>query len=128
MKKVLIIDDEVSSLSLMKFFLSHGDFIVTVAQDGDEGVKKYDVGEFDLVITNILMPNKDGIETIKHIRKSGKKTPILAISGDGNKSAMNNLGIAEMAGATRSLAKPFEKNAFLRTVNDCVALNDSFEE
>ena len=123
MYKVLVIEDVVPTLSSIKLMLEQVDYEVTVAEDGEEGVKKYDAGEFDLVITDILMPKKDGFQTIRDIRRSGKRTPILAISGAGLIGSMSYLSIAEEIGATRTLAKPFEKNEFLSAVNYCIATN-----
>jgi len=122
MKKILVIDDEVHALSFIKITLNRAGHEVTLAEDGEEGMKCFDMKDFDLVITDILMPGKGGIETIKQIRKSGKAIPILAISGAGSNGAMNYLSIAEMVGASRTLAKPFEKLALLGIVNECMAL------
>ena len=82
MLKILIIDDEQLILGLVKQVLTKFGFEVETALDGKEGIKKYDTGEFDLVITDINMPCIDGNGVARHIRISKNKyTPIIGITG-----------------------------------------------
>ena len=127
MKKILVIDDEPALLKSIRIVLEQCGYNVTIADDGIEGLELYDKGEFDLVITDILMPNKDGIKTISHIRKTNKAIPILAISGAHETGTMNNLNVAMMVGATMTLAKPFERNAFIGTVEECLSIKTAFK-
>jgi len=122
MEKILVIDDELHTLSFIKFMLGRAGYEAAVAEDGIEGLACFKDDDFDLVVTDILMPKMDGIQTIKEIRKLKPDMPILAISGAGMKGAMSYLSIAEMAGATSTLAKPFEKNAFLAAVEACLSM------
>jgi len=82
MYHILVIDDEKMILDLVQFVLSKAGFKVEIALDGQEGIKKFDNGRFDLVITDILMPGLDGRDVVEHIRNSDKPcTPIIGISG-----------------------------------------------
>ena len=79
---ILVIDDENAILNVVQTALSKAGFKVDIALDGQKGIQKFDSGQFDLVITDILMPGIDGREVVKHIRNSGRPyTPIIGFSG-----------------------------------------------
>lgn len=82
MHNILVIDDEESIAFLTTSALSKSGFNVEKAEDGLEGIKKFDEGHFDLVITDILMPGLDGNGVIRHIRSSERQTtPVIGVSG-----------------------------------------------
>jgi CheY-like chemotaxis protein len=82
MYHILVIDDEKAILDIIKIILSSAGFQVEIALNGKEGVQKFDRGRFDLVITDILMPELDGRDVVNHIRNSDRPcTPIIGISG-----------------------------------------------
>ncbi|RJQ49680.1 MAG: response regulator, partial [Desulfobacteraceae bacterium] len=82
MGSVLVIDDEKMILNIIETALTAFGYTVEVAADGGEGIRKFDEGFYDLVITDLIMPNVDGNGVIDHIRSSSKKkTPIIGISG-----------------------------------------------
>jgi len=82
MQNILVIDDEESIVSLFTMALIRFGFSVETALDGIEGIKKFDEGNYDLVITDIQMPALDGNGVVKHIRNSEKRyTPVIANSG-----------------------------------------------
>ncbi len=82
MHNILVIDNEESILLMITMALAKFGFDVEIAADGFEGIKKFDEGRFDLVITDILMPRLNGNGVARHIRNSEKKyTPVIAISG-----------------------------------------------
>lgn len=83
-----------------------GHFVVA-AKDGREGVEHYTGGVFDLVITDLIMPDKEGIETIMDIRKLNAEVKIIAMSGGGRVTSADYLKIAQQVGANRILTKPF---------------------
>ena len=79
---ILVIDDEKAILNVVQTALSRAGFKVDIALDGQKGIQKFDSGQFDLVITDILMPGIDGREVVKHIRNSGRPyIPIIGFSG-----------------------------------------------
>ncbi len=82
MNTVLVIDDEILFLDVVKRVLTKAGYNVEIATCGKEGIQKYDRGEFDLVITDLRMLGIDGNEVVEHIRKSGRQlTPIIGVSG-----------------------------------------------
>ena len=82
MSTILVIDDEKGILQLMHQALTKYGHIVETADDGQEGIRKFDGGCFDIVITDIRMPLIDGNGVVAHIRKSEKQSvPVIAISG-----------------------------------------------
>ena len=82
MNNILVIDNEESILLMLTMALAKVGFNVEIAADGLEGIKKFDEGCFDLVITDILMPGLNGNDVVRHIRNSEKKyTLVIAMSG-----------------------------------------------
>ena len=82
MSTILVIDDEKSILQIIYQALTKFGHNVETAGDGKEGIKKFDDGNFDIVITDIRMPGVDGNGVVKHIRKSNRQSiPVIAISG-----------------------------------------------
>lgn len=82
MPYILVIDDERAILEMLHRALSKFGFDVETAISGEEGIGKFDDGEFDAVITDILMPGIDGVSVLKHIRKTNRAaTPVIGISG-----------------------------------------------
>jgi DNA-binding response OmpR family regulator len=82
MHNILIIEDEKSLAFLTAIALSKSGFNVEKAEDGLEGIRKFDKGHFDLVITDILMPGLDGNGVVRHIRNSKRQsTPVIGVSG-----------------------------------------------
>lgn len=82
MSTILVIDDEKGILQIIYQTLTKFGHKVETAGDGQEGIKKFDDGNFDIVITDIMMPGVDGNGVVKHIRKSNRQSiPVIAISG-----------------------------------------------
>ena len=82
MSTILVIDDEKGILQLMHQALTQYGHNVETADDGQEGIRKFDDGSFDIVITDIRMPGIDGNGVVEHIRNSKRQTvPVIAISG-----------------------------------------------
>ena len=106
MAHILIIDDELQiQLMLRKLFESEG-YKVTGASDGNEGIRLYRENPADLIITDFIMPEKEGIETIRDLKKEFPEVEIIAISGGGRGSPEVYLGFAKNMGAKYTFAKP----------------------
>lgn len=109
MARILVIDDDPFVRSMVERTLRGFGHRVTCAQDGDEGLKLLDQDDIDLVVTDMLMPGKEGIETILDIRSWHGETPILAISGGGAITGPDGpLEDARLIGANGVLSKPFD--------------------
>ncbi|MGO9015679.1 MAG: response regulator [Dissulfurispiraceae bacterium] len=123
-KSILIIDDEKDVRnSLRHVFEFHG-YKVFEACNGKEGLDVYRRNMVDIVITDILMPEKDGLETILDIKKEFPKAKIIAMSGFG-KGGMDILSIAREFGATHCIRKPFQPDEIIRLVNSTLDVPDS---
>ncbi|QEP43783.1 response regulator [Ectothiorhodospiraceae bacterium BW-2] len=109
MARVIVMDDEQSMRDMVRQMLTKDGHQVTIASDGGEGLKTMRGGGFDLAIIDILMPGKDGIETMIEIKRSYPTTKIIAMSGGrrGIKASFN-LDSAVLMGADATLPKPFE--------------------
>lgn len=124
MARILIIDDDAQIRDLISLVLSMDDHTVVAARDGDEALTLFarSRAKFDLVITDILMPNKDGIETIielTSVQKNQVHVPIIAMSGGrGTRLTSDfNLGTALAIAKVHILKKPFSDDDLLRIVN-----------
>jgi DNA-binding response OmpR family regulator len=111
---ILVIDDDDDVRETILRILSRTTHIVLDASDGAKGMELFRLNTPALVITDIVMPNQEGIETIHQIRKEKPNTRILAISG--SNASVDYLGIAEKLGADASLAKPFRSAELLSCV------------
>lgn len=100
MAKILIIEDEANLASIMQFLLTKAGLTVDIASDGDLGVAQFKTNRPDLVITDIIMPGKEGLETIQEIRGTNPKVPIIATSGGGHTENYDFLSVAKDVGAT----------------------------
>jgi len=118
--RILVIDDDDLVRETMKLGLESAHYQVSEANDGAVGLQIAFQDEFDLVITDILMPNKEGIETIQELRRARPALKIIAISG-GDRRGGSFLEIAEKLGANKTLRKPFRPQELLRCVQDLLA-------
>ncbi len=107
MARILAIDDEEHILVLLGMMLGDAGHEVVTARDGLEGLKLAAAQPFDLVITDIVMPVTEGIETIRALRQQNATLPILAISGGARFGRVDMLQIAQKLGASAALPKPF---------------------
>lgn len=121
MVRILVIDDEAPVRDVIRQTLQREGYEVTEAADGKQGVASLREHPVDLVITDILMPDQEGIETIRILRKSFPQTKIIAISGGGKTGKLEVLPVAQTFGAHCTLAKPFERKELLETVRSLVS-------
>lgn len=110
MATILIIDDETELLEELEFLLSEQGFSVLTAKNGREGIRMFHAAKPSIVITDILMPEQEGIETIRELRKIQPALKIIAISGGGLIEPSYYLSQALQLGADYVLEKPFEFN------------------
>ncbi len=108
MKNILIIDDDETICKLFQVSLQDNDFEIDIAFNGDEGLKILKEKEFHLVITDIVMPEKEGIETIGEIKLKYPDIKIIAISGGGRGKPENYLKIADLMGVNKTFQKPVD--------------------
>lgn len=121
MALVLVIDDTDGVRTLVRRLLESAGHEVIEARDGREGVARFQAHRPRLVITDILMPEREGIETISLLRAESPNLPIIAISGGGRSANLDFLEIARDYGAAAVLAKPFRPAQLLQEVDKLLA-------
>jgi len=120
MAHILIIDDDVKFLKMFRQMLERDGHKVMAAPNGEIGAKLFREKPTDLIITDIFMPEKDGIETIIGLKQEFIGVKIIAISGGGRKGNFHYLETAEALGADRSFTKPFERQEMLDAIQELV--------
>ncbi len=120
MSRILLIEDDVDFRWMLSEMLKREGYEVQTAGNGEEGVRLLDQNTFDLIITDIIMPEKEGLETIMDIMNRNPGNKVIAISGGGRSAAGSYLKTAEYFGAVRSFQKPFDRKDFLLAVRDLV--------
>ena len=122
MAKIFVFDDEISILLMVKKMLEKNGHEVETALNGKEGIELFEKGKPDLLITDIIMPEKEGLETIFTIKKKYPDLKIIAISGGGRIGPDEYLPVAKLLGASAVFQKPLIPKEFMQTVTDL--LND----
>jgi YesN/AraC family two-component response regulator len=128
MARILIIDDEPQIRSMLKLMLEREGYEVVEAPDGVEGLKIYRQNPADLIITDLIMPNKDGIGMIIDLKKEFPDVNIIAMSGGGLNKPEGYLKGAKKLGAACTLTKPIDREEMLRAVKDILKESPSPEE
>lgn len=118
MGRVLVIDDEPQIRSMLRMMLERAGHEVEEAPDGIEGIRLYRNNPADLIISDLIMPNKDGIGMIIELKKEFPDVKIIAMSGGGLNKPEGYLEGAKKLGAQRTLTKPIDRDELLRTVSD----------
>jgi CheY-like chemotaxis protein len=121
MALILVIDDEEFVRDMLRQMLEAEGHSVVEAPNGAAGLRLLHEQKPALVITDILMPEKEGIETIRELRKVAPHVKIIAISGGGRMSRIDLLAVAQSFGAAGALAKPFERRELIDTVRSVLA-------
>jgi CheY-like chemotaxis protein len=124
MASILVIDDDSAVSATIKLLLDRAGHDVVVANDGRNGLKVFESGQFDLLIVDIFMPGMDGLETIRLVHRQRPEVPILVISGNAFPTDSNPtpdfLHMATKLGAITSLRKPFKPAELLTAVAGCL--------
>jgi YesN/AraC family two-component response regulator len=121
MQKILIIDDEPHILMMLKKMMEKAGYEAELASNGKEGMELFQKSPSDLVITDIIMPEKEGLETIREMKRLHPKLKIIAMSGGGKISAENYLETASIFGANRIIQKPFAQHEMVSAVKELMA-------
>jgi CheY-like chemotaxis protein len=121
MAYVLVIDDEPVTRMIVCALLESAGHTVGEAANGDAGLAIFYTNSPDLVITDILMPGKDGIETIRELRRTNPEVKIIALSGDVRFDGPSILKAAHLLGADQVIEKPFRNDELLRMVEQVLA-------
>ena len=120
MARILVIDDDDDTRRMLCEVLTRAGHEAIGAADGRAGVASYRESRADVVITDIFMPESDGLETIREIRHECSRARIIAISGGGRQSNFDYLPSALMLGACRAMDKPFSPAELLQAVTEAL--------
>jgi len=118
MESILIIDDEPQIRSMIRLILERAGYEVSEASDGAEGIRRFREKPSDLIITDLIMPNKDGIGMIIELKKDFPGVKVIAMSGGGLNRPEGYLRGAKKLGASFTLSKPINRQDLLRAVKD----------
>jgi YesN/AraC family two-component response regulator len=121
MVKILIIDDEAPIRKMLKKVLEKNNFEVVDAQNGNQGIILFKEHHPDLVITDLIMPEKEGLETIRELKKINPDVEIIAISGGGSADPKIYLKIASNLGAIHTFTKPVDNEILLSKIKELLA-------
>lgn len=114
MISILLVEDELSVVNFIKKGLSEEQFSVSVALNGNDGLKMASENNYSMILLDIMIPEKNGIEVCKEIRQKGIKTPILFLTA---LNTPDNIVLGLNSGADDYLAKPFKFNELIARIN-----------
>ena len=121
MASILLIDDDEAFREMMAEVLRQAGHTVNTAPDGKPGLALSRAGLHDLIITDIVMPEVEGLELIEALRRASPRPRVIAMSGDSKFSESVYLQVARKLGAQRTLPKPIRPDVLLRTVAEVLA-------
>jgi DNA-binding response OmpR family regulator len=113
---ILVVDDESQVRTMLQMFLRRSGFEVSEAADGEEALKILSSTAVDLVVLDLIMPGKEGLETLMAIRKKGADPKVVVVSGGAKSVDTDFLPVARKLGANATLKKPFRNEDLLRTI------------
>jgi CheY-like chemotaxis protein len=122
MKSILIVDDDRLTRKAFRRIFERAGYAVLEACDGNEAIRQYDSYNPDLVVTDIIMPEKDGIEALFEIKQKDNDAKIIAVSGGGRIAPGNYLDVAKKLGAIATFEKPVKPEILLTAIKDVLAI------
>jgi two-component system response regulator (stage 0 sporulation protein F) len=120
MTRILLIDDDAEVRGMLARTLTHFGHVVIQACNGKEGLSLFQASRVDIVITDIVMPEMEGFEVLRELRKIQSNVVIIAMSGGGRQDPKDVLHIAKHLGAARVLSKPFLSDELISIIDDLV--------
>jgi len=124
MARLLIIDDDDQFRGMLRHMLEREGYEIVDAPNGKEGIRRYREDPADLIITDMLMPEKEGVETIMELKRDFPDVKIIAISGGGRIGPEEYLYVAKKIGALQTLTKPIGREELLKAVREILMHKD----
>ena len=121
MARILIIDDEPQVRRMLRQMFERSGYEVVDAPNGKDAIEFHRQHPADLVITDIIMPTKEGIETIIEFKRLFQGVKVIAISGGGQVGPEAYLDVAEKVGAIRTFCKPIDRKELMETVREILS-------
>ena len=119
--KILLVDDDDLFGDMIEKALIMFGYEVARSRDGKAALKLFDPAAVDLVLTDMIMPDMEGVELVLALRRQHPGVKVIAISGGGSNEPAAYLKIARQIGALRTLAKPFPLETLRATLKECLA-------
>lgn len=121
MARILVIDDDGGIRSMLRRLLEEEGYEVMEAPDGKVGIRLFRENRIDLIITDIIMPEKEGVETIMEIKRDFPEAAVIAMSGGGTRMTGDScLALAKTSGAHYAFPKPLDSKALLQAVGQLI--------
>ncbi len=124
MTRILLIDDDALARDMLRQMLERAGYDVVEAASGRDGLQQYQATAIDLIITDILMPDQDGLEIILELRRLAPEAKIIAITGGGQSGLLDLLPVAAKLGAQWTLRKPLQRLELLEAIRQLVPQHD----
>jgi len=118
MARILVVDDDHFLRGALRVVLEAAGYTVTEAADGETGLRLYREQGADLLLVDLFMPQRDGLEVIRALRAAIPRPKIVAMSGGGRNGDLDVLKVAAAFGAARTFRKPFEPRELLAAIHD----------
>ena len=119
-KRILVVDDDDGLRLLIRRVLERDHYEVVEARDGEEGLRAYRSAQPDLVLLDLFMPVKDGVEMLRDLRAEFANPKVVTMSGGGSRNDVTILQTARLLGSQASLVKPFGAPELLKVVREMV--------
>lgn len=116
-RRILVVDDDAGIRKALQIALSNAGYEVLQARDGDEGTRLWRETGPDLVIADIHMPKKSGLLLMQDLQAHSASTPVIAMTDGGPATNLSLLGLAELLGSVRTMAKPFTLEEMVKAVS-----------
>jgi len=128
MKRILVIDDDMQMRQMLTLTLERAGYVVVEAPNGEEGLMLYRQDPTDLVITDIIMPEKDGVETIVELRRDFPDAKIIAISGGSRGiDSQGCLSYVKGLGVSHVFIKPFDRKELLDVIQEQLVYESMYQ-
>jgi len=121
MAQILLIDDDEDIRDVLSYALQAAGFAVRQAGNGAEGLAQHNEEPADLIITDLLMPEREGIETIRELRQTDRQVPVIVITGGGPMPPQALIELARSLGANAGFAKPFSVKELIEAASGLLA-------
>jgi CheY-like chemotaxis protein len=123
MATILVIDDNPEFREILRIHLEANGHRTVLAGNGEQGLALLEREAIDIVLTDILMPQRDGVEVLRETKRRWPGLPVIAISGGGWIGATELLGMAERLGADNILQKPVRRDDLIKAVDEALTAN-----
>ena len=128
LKNILLVDDEEPIRKMIRAVLGEDSYSFIEASNGAKALEILETQSFDLIITDVIMPDCDGIELVLNVRKKLPDIQVIVMSGGGRVRADPYLSLAEKLGAARVFEKPFDTTELRETVSELLGEDESAVE